>query len=250
MTRAFLLFSFTLFVPAFLHAQVVITEIMYDLAEGSDSGREWVEVYNAGGTPVALTAWKVFESGTNHKITAVSGGEVLAPGAYALIADNVEKFKVDVPAFSGQLFDSAFSLSNDGETIALRDGKLVESDSVSYTNQIANGTGDSLQRLSSDTFDAGMPTPGNPIPDDGLTKAPPKPSKSAAQKNTSVADPIEIIGDADESTPAVAAVATTRPETTSVIWWLAPLFLATIGAGGIVTARAYKRDEWEIEEIV
>jgi hypothetical protein len=28
------------------HAQVVISEVMYDLAEGSDTGREWVEVFN------------------------------------------------------------------------------------------------------------------------------------------------------------------------------------------------------------
>ena len=38
--------------PCAAFAQVVFTEVMYDLPSGSDSGREWVEVFNAGAAPV------------------------------------------------------------------------------------------------------------------------------------------------------------------------------------------------------
>ncbi|MCR4281332.1 MAG: lamin tail domain-containing protein, partial [Candidatus Kaiserbacteria bacterium] len=47
--------------PFTASAQVVISEIMYDLETGSDSGREWVEVFNSGGSSVNLTDWKVSE---------------------------------------------------------------------------------------------------------------------------------------------------------------------------------------------
>jgi len=44
----FLLGSLAL--PLSVSAQVVISEIMYDLPQdsGADGGREWVEVYNSG----------------------------------------------------------------------------------------------------------------------------------------------------------------------------------------------------------
>ncbi len=120
----FLLCSIT---PQVSFAQIVVTEIMYDLKSGSDSGHEWVEVYNAGASVVKLTDWKLFENGTNHKITGVVGADTLMPYAYAVIADNREQFKVDWPNFSGQLFDSAFSLSNSGETIIFRNASSSDS---------------------------------------------------------------------------------------------------------------------------
>src|SRR4051812_46838445 len=106
--NAFIVSLFIL-TPCFAFAQVVITEIMYDLPTGSDSGREWIEIYNAGSESVKLTGWKLFENSTNHKISAVSGGDALLPSSYTVIADNAEKFKADWPQFSGQLFDSTFS---------------------------------------------------------------------------------------------------------------------------------------------
>ena len=73
-------------------AQVVISEIMYDLSSGSDTGREWVEVFNAGASSVHFTDWKFFEANTNHALSAVQGGESVASGAYAIIVDDATKF--------------------------------------------------------------------------------------------------------------------------------------------------------------
>jgi len=159
--------SFALFfAPGITTAQVVISEIMYDL-EGSDTGREWVEVFNTGSTPVPLTEWKLFEADSNHNIIAYSGGESLPGGAYAIIADNPAKFLVDRPTYTDALFDSSFSLSNTGETLTLRccstDENLIDKDSVFYDPGIgAAGDGNTLHRAStqSSSFAAAAPTPG------------------------------------------------------------------------------------------
>ena len=135
------IFALLVCMPAFVSAQVVITEIMYDL-DGSDSGREWVEVQNTSSESVTLTDWKFFEGDTNHGITETNGA-TLAPGAYAVIADKPEKFKVDWSGFSGLLFDSSFSLKNTGETLVLRccGSDLSDRDSVTYNNT-GGGAGD------------------------------------------------------------------------------------------------------------
>jgi hypothetical protein len=154
----------TLFHAPVADAEVLISEVMYDLESGSDTGREWVEVFNAGAGAVTLIDWKLFEADTNHGITAFSGGETLASGAYAVIADNPTKFLADWPGFSGLLFDSAFSLSNTGETIAIRTPELATSDSVTYQSSWgAGGNGHTLQRAASNSgiFTSGAPTPGS-----------------------------------------------------------------------------------------
>lgn len=159
---------FLIFAPTAASAQAVISEIMYDLQTGSDSGREWIEVFNAGGSSVRLTDWKVSEGGSNHAITASQGGEDLSSGAYAILADNPAKFLEDWPAYSGLLFDTAFTsgLSNSGETVAvgtLNSGTFTPSDTVSYQSSWgASGDGNSLVRTSTAaaTFSAAAPTPG------------------------------------------------------------------------------------------
>lgn len=45
MIQGIFLLLLLIFIPFPLFAQVVINEIMYDL-EGSDDGREWVEIKN------------------------------------------------------------------------------------------------------------------------------------------------------------------------------------------------------------
>lgn len=152
--------------PVSVGAQVIISEIMYDLESGSDTGREWVEVFNAGSSSVKLVDWKLSEADTNHGIGAFSGGETLGSGAYAILADNPTKFLADWPGFSGLLFDSAFSLSNTGETLAIYtpSPEFAVSDSVAYQSAWgAAGDGTVLQRSSADavTFSAGAPTPGS-----------------------------------------------------------------------------------------
>lgn len=155
-----LLSTVAIVIAAPVYAGVVITEIMYDL-DGTDTGREWIEIQNTGSSQIDLTGWKFFEANTNHGITAANPQAFLLPaGAYAVIADNIEKFLVDWPSFSGVLFDSAFSLSNTSEAISIRNSELLDVDSVTYSSGLgANGDGNSLQRVNSE-WAAALPTPG------------------------------------------------------------------------------------------
>ncbi len=141
-------------------AKIIFSEIMYDLEEGSDSGREWVEIFNSSTSAVSLLSWKFYEGESNHGLVLEQGSESLGSGEYALIVSNPSKFLLDWPQFSGTLFDSSFSLNNTGETFVIRDSELVDIDSVTYTLEWgASGDGNTLY-YTGDFWSAGVPTPG------------------------------------------------------------------------------------------
>ena len=120
----FLLSSFfALFFTVHAESSLKITEIMYDLP-GSDSGREWIEVYNAGASDIDLSLFKFFEANTNHGL-APAGSSILSAGALAVIADNPEKFSIDWPSYNGLIFDSSFSLSNTANPTLSNPGSIA-----------------------------------------------------------------------------------------------------------------------------
>jgi PKD repeat protein len=147
---------------------MIINEIMYDLETGSDSGREWVEIFNnkidaSIDASIDLTGWKFWENGTNHGLTLFQGSAIIPSSGYAIIADNPEKFLIDNPGYSGTIFDSAFSLSNDGESLILKDNNLITINEVVYDSAWgAQGNGRSLQREdpNSSNWGSGIPTIG------------------------------------------------------------------------------------------
>jgi len=144
---------------------VFINEIMYDLA-GADDGREWIEIYNGDSRPVDLSKWKISENSTNHNLNFTSSS-VLPPDTYAVITDDKEKFLEDYPNYSGLIFDSTFSLSNEGEKIELKNNNLLI-DSLDYCKLWGgSGDGNSLQRISleeepnkAENWRGAPPTPG------------------------------------------------------------------------------------------
>lgn len=139
-------------------ASASITEIMYDLS-GSDSGREWIEIKNTDVAEAMFSQWKFFEGDTNHSIVLFRGTATSSSGGVAIIADDPDKFLIDLPNFSGTLFKSSFSLGNSGETIAIKfDGVIV--DEVAYASTTgAAGDGNSLQKKDGG-WSASIPTPG------------------------------------------------------------------------------------------
>lgn len=146
-------------VPFISHAQVVISEIMYD-PTGSDDGREWVEIQNVGASDIDVLGWKFNESNTDHGLVLKQGGTIIPAGGFAVIVDDFNKFLAD-QNFSGIILDSTFSLSNDGEPIAIKNKDKVEVDSVAYSKtQGAAGNGNSLQKTNSGWISA-SPTPGS-----------------------------------------------------------------------------------------
>lgn len=132
---------------------------MYDLKTGSDEGREWIEIYNDGTESIDISKLKFFESDTNHKLKLIEGSGEIEPFGYAVVVDDPVKFETDWPNFVGTTFDSSFSLSNDGEVLALKDGD-VKLDEYFYKSTLgARGDGKSQQKIAG-TWRAEVPTPG------------------------------------------------------------------------------------------
>ncbi|MEK7063185.1 MAG: lamin tail domain-containing protein [Patescibacteria group bacterium] len=100
-------------------ATIEIAEVQYN-PDGSDKGREWVRILNTSGAPLDLTGWKFVEAGVNHNIQPVDTA-IIPVGGYAIIADNAVQYFADNLNTPDVLFDSAFSLSNTGETISFVD---------------------------------------------------------------------------------------------------------------------------------
>ena len=142
-------FIILLLLSGIVHGEALsISEIMYD-PEGSDTSREWVEVYNDTNSPINLTTWKFFESGTNHGMTSYSGGTSFPSLGYAIVADNPLKFLEDFPSYQGVLYDSTFSLSNSGEHIAFKESSSgPEICSVDYNTSLGgNNDGSTLSTV-------------------------------------------------------------------------------------------------------
>lgn len=252
-TRLALAIAFVL-IPSSVIAQVV-TEVMYDLREGSDSGREWIEVYNAGTISIDLATWKIVENGKNHKLTIVQGS--FGSGSFAIIADNAQKFKADHPEYSGALFDSAFSLNNKGETIALADAAGKETDSIVYTGALGgNGTGDSLQKTDlspNASLSPGMPTPGTAVPANGLVLTPQveKAKKSAAKSKAKTAVQPTVVKSTEESQvqkESQIALTIASESSNFHLWWLGVFAIAACSAFGVSYSRRIRKTEWDIIE--
>lgn len=157
----FFVLFFTLFSFKIVSASIVINEIMYDLETGSDTDREWVEVYNDGATTIDFSIYKFFEANTNHGLVLVEGDKDIPPSGYAVIVQNKDKFKIDWPNFTGAIFDSSFSLGNEtGELLAIKDADLNIVDQYTYSPSSGGaGNGKSLQ-LVSGSWQEATPTPG------------------------------------------------------------------------------------------
>lgn len=189
MKKFFLIVLFIFFSQFHVAHALEITEIMYD-AEGTDTDREWIEIYNDGSSSVDVSTFKLFEANTNHGLTTVQGDKNLASGAYAVIVQDKEKFKIDWPSYTGPIFDSAFSLSNDGENIALKDANLNIVSEINYVSSMgANGDGKSLQKISS-TWQSVLPSPGqaninfNPVENNSTNNSTNTDTNSVTQNNT------------------------------------------------------------------
>lgn len=152
----YIAFFITTIVPV---AALSISEIMYDPA-GSDTDREWVEIYNDSDSTIDMTGYKLFESNVNHSLTKGSGSLSVASKGYVVIVDNVQAFLIDNPNYTGTIIDSSFSLSNNGEYIAIKDSKGIVIDSLTFTPSLGGGDDGSTLSLIESSWQRGDKTPG------------------------------------------------------------------------------------------
>jgi hypothetical protein len=211
---------------------VSFSEIMYD-APGSDAGREWMEIFNDGSEPLDLSQWQLVEAGVRHKITAERG--MIAPHGYGVIAANTGKFLADWPSYSGALFDSAFSLSNTGESLVLENASSSPV-SVTYAGKTANGN--SLN-LVDGSFVLRAPTPGTPASANVLAAPNAVPKTSAKDRNISAAAAVReesgqspSVGIGETASPGAAGHAEGR-KSGIIFWILGLLAIVAVGVGAI-----------------
>jgi len=137
---------------------MVFTEIMYD-PDGTDEGREWVELFNDQTDTKQAETYIFFENNQDHSLVLEQGNSILLPGQYAIIADDAATFIAEYN-YQGIVLDSSWaSLSNAGEFIALKDGAGFITFSVNYT-AIA-GSGKSLV-FANGTWQPSQKINGNP----------------------------------------------------------------------------------------
>ena len=157
------------------NANIVISEIMYDPSQGSDTDLEWVEIYNDGPAAVDLKDWKL--DGSNFNDIAIN------PKEYVVIArelvdgsdDDLESFEAyygnndgiwDEKDGNYKAVDGSMSLVDEDYILLSSD---TYADSINYSSswggkgngktiyKINLGGSNTKENWAESTFDGGTP---------------------------------------------------------------------------------------------
>lgn len=238
--------------PSVSSADVRITEIMYD-TDGSDSKREWIEIYNDADSPADISKLK-FTDKSAHALNAPpknggTGSLTIPARGYAVIASDAKTFTAGNPSVA-IVIDSVMSLTNSGASISLGDSVATYSKSMG-----AAGTGESLQ-LSGSAWIHAKPTPGAANAKTSTAKTAPAvkdaPKRAEKKKPTVKPQTAAAAESAAENEPddsdAATEAAPHAPVSRGIGWqWMlavGALALSTAAVAAIITRE--KRDEWEI----
>jgi hypothetical protein len=129
-----------------LNDKVVINEIMYHPFAGRPN-QDYVELYNRGGQPVDLTAWR-FTSGIRYDFPA---GTILNPDSYLVVAESTATIVSVYGLPPSRVFGNfQGKLKNDHDHVILRDNYGNIADEVEYYSggrwpEWADGLGSSLE---------------------------------------------------------------------------------------------------------
>lgn len=133
---------------------LVINEIMYHPQNTAQS--EWIELYNPNDRSISLSGYELTDGGADNSFV-FGASSVIGPQGFLVIAGDAELFNSEYSSqvyFTGSfnLGDKGFKLSNNGESILLKNHRGELEDIVQYDDQApwpeaANGTGPSLQLI-------------------------------------------------------------------------------------------------------
>ncbi len=107
----------------------MIDEIMYHSANG-DTAEEFIELHNSGSTAVDLTDWQ-FTSGVNFTFPAT----LIDSGGYLVVAADPLTFSSLYPTITNVVGPWSGRLSNNGESIQLRNASGQTIDRVTYADE-------------------------------------------------------------------------------------------------------------------
>jgi len=135
----FYIFLSYLFLPIWLFAQVVFTEVMFNV-QGSDYHDEYVELFNLSETElVALGGWSFSDSGGTDFLADAGFGLLLQPQQYAVILDG--SYFDNSSRYDDVIPENALIIKIDNGTF----GSSGLSNSIPETLYLINSTGDTVQ---------------------------------------------------------------------------------------------------------
>ena len=128
----------------FSDAGIVITEIMPNPSQVSDSYGEWFEIYNSSPDIIDLNGWHIRDNDNDdHTITADNSTLLIQPGQYLVFCRNAG-FELNGGVESDYDYDG-FSLSNNEDEAILTDEQGAIVDEVNYTSNFPFGSGYSME---------------------------------------------------------------------------------------------------------
>ena len=137
-----------------LRDPLVINEIMYHPANTGQS--EWIEIYNPNNFSISLNGFNFTDGGANN-LFSFNDNTVIDPQGYLVVTGNSEQFLYEFGSgiyLTGSFNDgeTGFQLSNEGETLLLKNERGELEDYVSYDSKApwpegADGAGPSLQLI-------------------------------------------------------------------------------------------------------
>lgn len=135
---------------------IVINEIMFD-PEGSDSGNEWIELYNIGDTDITANNWRIFIAGTTFVQSATFSGTIPSKSYYLICEENIENCNINIEKIGMQ--------NGGGATDALRitseDGTVI--DEIFYDTPNINNLKNSFDEIVLEQFCAKITVSGESI---------------------------------------------------------------------------------------
>ena len=125
-------------------ADIIVTEIFYNLAGSEGGTTEWIEIYNTGNTTVDLSGWSYGDSQDNQYSDPFAAGTTLGAGqAAVIVAQSASVFHsiwgagINVITFTGTV-TLANGASATNETVVIRDALLNVVDEVNFENATNN----------------------------------------------------------------------------------------------------------------
>jgi len=130
---------------------LIITEVMFDPI-GTDTQKEWFEVFNASGATLDLSGYYVRDNSASGKFT-FNAGSIILPGETIVIARNISGFMAANPGVTPYAKNFTFALNNGGDILTLFDDNDTILDQMAWGGllpgwDIDAAPGETLRRIS------------------------------------------------------------------------------------------------------